>query len=88
MAELQQVEKVTLEFNSSVIKKKKEKKIIHVNTPSFFMVKNIAHKMIWTWLQRGNLKREIESLLIVAQNNPIRSYVKTKIDYSQKNSKY
>ena len=25
--------------------------------------------MTWTWLRRGNLKRETESLLIAAQND-------------------
>ena len=37
---------------------------------------------------RGNLKRETESPLIVAQNNRIRiNYIKAKIDNMQQNSK-
>ena len=48
----------------------------------------ISHKKIWTWLRRGNFKRETESLLIVAQNNAIRTnYVKMKIDKMQLNCK-
>ncbi len=40
--------------------------------------------MIRTWLRRGNLKRETESLLIAAQNNAIRTnYIKAKIDNMQ-----
>ena len=45
----------------------------------------ISHEKTWTWLRRGNLKRETESLLIVAQNNAIRTnYIKAKIDNTQK----
>ena len=41
-----------------------------------------------TWLRKGNLKRETESLLQAAQNNAIRTnYVKAKIDKTQQNSK-
>ena len=29
----------------------------------------IAHKIIRTWQKKGNLERETESILIVAQNN-------------------
>ena len=39
--------------------------------------------------KKGNIKREIESLLIVAKNNAIRTkYVKAKIDKSEQNSRY
>ena len=35
----------------------------------------------WTWLRKGKLKRETESLLIATQNNAIRTnYVKAKKD--------
>ena len=51
-------------------------------------LKKIAHGMTWTWLRRGNLKRETESLLITAQNYTIRTdYIKVKIVNTQ-NSKY
>ena len=45
---------------------------------------NITNMKTWTWLRRGNLKRETKSLLIAAQNNAIRTnYIKTKIDKTQ-----
>ena len=34
--------------------------------------KQIVHEMTSTWLCRGNLKRENESLLIVTQDNTIK----------------
>ena len=47
----------------------------------------ISQKKTWTWLKKGNLKRETESLLIATQNNTIRTnYVKGKIDKTQQNS--
>ena len=49
---------------------------------------NISHDKIWIWLRKGNFKRETESLLIVAQNNAVRTnHIKTKIDKTQQNSK-
>ena len=44
----------------------------------------IVHKKTWTWLRKGNLLRETESLLIAAQNNTIRTiYIKAEIDNKQ-----
>ena len=44
----------------------------------------ISHEKTWTWLRKRNLKREIESLLIAAQNNVIKTtYVKASIDKAQ-----
>ena len=41
------------------------------------------------WLRKGNFKREIESLLIAAQNIAIRTnHFKGKIDKTQQNSRY
>ena len=37
------------------------------------LMNNISRGKTWTWLRKGNFKRETESLLIVAQNN----FVKT-----------
>ena len=49
---------------------------------------NISHKKTWTWLRKGNLKRETESLLKAAQNNAIRiNHIKARIDKTQQNSK-
>ena len=44
-------------------------------------IDEIPHEKTWTWLRKGKFKIETESLLIVAQNNAIRTNcVKTKID--------
>ena len=48
----------------------------------------ISHEKTWTWLRKGNFKRENEPLLTAAQNNAIRTnYVKAKIDEAYQNSK-
>ena len=40
------------------------------------------------WLRKGNFKRETESLLIVVQNNTIRTnHIKVRIDKTQQNSR-
>ena len=52
------------------------------------LINNISHQKTWTWLKKGNLKRETESLLIAAQDNAIRSnHTKARIDKMQQNSK-
>ena len=52
------------------------------------LINNILHQKTWTWLRKGNLKRETESLLIAAQDNAIITYnIKAKIDKTQQNSK-
>ena len=44
----------------------------------------ISYEKIQTWLRKGNLKRESESLLIAAEKNAIRTnYVKAKIERTQ-----
>ena len=53
------------------------------------LINNISHDKIWTWLRKGNFKRETESLLIAAPNNAIRiSHIKARIDKTQQNSKF
>ena len=53
-----------------------------------WLINNISHDKTWTWLRKGNFKRETESLLIAAQDNAIRTiHIKTRIDKMQKNSK-
>ena len=45
----------------------------------------ISHKKTGVWPRKENLERETESLLIVVQNNVIRTkFIKVKIDYSQR----
>ena len=52
------------------------------------LINNISHDKIWTWLRKGNFKRETESLLIAAQNNAIRTnHIKARIYKTQQNSK-
>ena len=49
---------------------------------------NISQQKTWTWLRKGNLKRETESLLIAIQDNAIRTnHMKVRIDKTQQNSK-
>ena len=52
------------------------------------LINNISHDKTWTWLRKGNFKRETESLLIEAQNNAVRTnHIKARIDKTQQNSK-
>ena len=52
------------------------------------LINNISHEKTWTWLRKGNFKKETESLLIAAQNNVIRTnHIKVRIDKMQQNSK-
>ena len=37
------------------------------------LINNISHDKTWTWLRKGNFKRETESLLIAAQDSAIRT---------------
>ena len=48
------------------------------------LINNISHDKTWTWLRKGNFKREAESLLIVAQNNAVRTnHIRARIDNMQ-----
>ena len=52
------------------------------------LTSDISHKKTWTWLRKGNLKRENESLLKTVQNNAIRTnHIKAKLDKTQQNSR-
>ena len=52
------------------------------------LINNILHQKTWTWLRKGNLKRETEYLLIAAQDNAIRpNHIEARIDKTQQNSK-
>ena len=37
------------------------------------LINNISHDKTWTWLRRGNIKRETESLQIAVQDNAVRT---------------
>ena len=53
-----------------------------------WLINNISHDKTWTWLRKGNFKRETEYLLTAAQNNAIRTnHIKARIDKTQQNSK-
>ena len=52
------------------------------------LINTITHDKTWTWLRRGNFKRERESLLMAAQNSAIRTnHIKARMDKTQQNSK-
>ena len=52
------------------------------------LMNNISHEKTWTWLRKGKLKREAETLQIAAQNNAVRTnHIKARIDKTQQNSK-
>ena len=52
------------------------------------LINNISHQKTWTWLRKGNLQREMEYLLIAAQDNAIRTnHIKARIDKTQHNCK-
>ena len=52
------------------------------------LMNNISNQKTWTWLRKGNFKRETKSLLIAAQDNAIRTnHIKARIDKTQQNSK-
>ena len=50
------------------------------------LINNISHQKTWTWLRKGNLKREMEYLLIAAQDNAIKTnHIKARINKTQQN---
>ena len=68
------------------MKKKKKKQQLYGRFKR--LINNISHQKTWTWLRKGNLKKKTESLLIVAQENTIRTnHIKARIDKTQQNSK-
>ena len=50
-------------------------------------ISEISHEKTWTWLRKGNLKRETEYLLIAAQNDAIRTNYAKAIYKAQQNSR-
>ena len=52
------------------------------------LINTTSHEKTWTWLRKGNLKRETKSLLIAAQDYAIRTnHIKARIDQTHHNSK-
>ena len=52
------------------------------------LINNISHETTWTWLRKGNFKRETQSLQIAAQNNAtISNQIKAIIDNTKQNRK-
>ena len=52
------------------------------------LTSDISHEKTWTWLRKGDHKRETEFLPIATQNNAIRiNHIKARIDKTQQNSK-
>ena len=52
------------------------------------LINNISYEKPWTWLRKGKIKLETESLRIAAQNYTIKTYrMKARIDKTQLNSK-
>ena len=52
------------------------------------LINNITHQKTWTWLRKGNLKKETESLRVAAQNNVITNHIEARIDKTQQNNKW
>ena len=45
------------------------------------LINDISNDKTWTWLRKGNFKRETEFLLISAQNNVVRNnHIKARIE--------
>ena len=52
------------------------------------LINNISHDKTWTWLRKGNVQWETESLLKAAQDSAIwTNHIKARIDKTQQNSK-
>ena len=74
-------------INRSEITRKQ--KLKEKNCGNFKQTNKTSEKKTWTKIRKGNLKKETSSLLILPQNNAMRtSYIKTRKDKTQQNSKY
>ena len=52
------------------------------------LINIISHDKTWTWLRKGNFKRETKSLLIAAQDSALKTnHIKARIVKTQQNSK-
>ena len=53
------------------------------------LINNISHEKTWTWLWKGNFKRETESFLKVKRSSASRTnHIKARIDKTQHKCKY
>ena len=76
----------TIDDRMTTRKQKWEKKQLYDRFKR--LINDISHQKTWTWLRKGKLKRETESLLIAAQDLAIRTnHIKARIDKTQQNSK-
>jgi len=81
-----------LEAASVLKKSKKEKRLQDWEEKALHgqylrQTKEVRSEQSWVWLQKGDLKRETESLIVAAQNQSIRTnLIKAKIDKSQGDS--
>ena len=67
-----------LEVPSVFRRSKKEKRLEYwkekvLHGKYLWQTKEVRSDQCWAWLQNGNLKREIESLIVAAQNQSIRT---------------
>ena len=76
----------TIDDRKTIIREKMRRKQLHGRLKR--LINNISRDKTWTWLRKGNFKRETESLLIAAYNSAIRTnHIKARIDKTQQNSK-
>ena len=72
--------------NKNNYKKKMDKKQLYGHFKR--QTSKISHQKTWTWLRKGHLNRETETILRAAQNNTIKTnYVKVRINKTQQNSR-
>ena len=74
-------------FNRMTITRKQEWEEKQLYRRFKRLMTNISREKTRTWIRKGNLKRETESVLMPAQNNTIRTNdIKARIDKTQQNS--
>ena len=74
--------------NRMTITRKQKWEVKQLNVRFKRLINNISRDKTWTWLRKGNFKKETESLLTAAQNNAIRTnHIKVRIDKTQQNIK-
>ena len=70
--------------NRMTITRKKNGKENNSTGISKRLINTMSHEKTWTWLRKGNFKRETESLLMAAQTSAVRTnHIKARIDKTQ-----